>query len=93
MNSMPADCPAWAVTLYDELKAIRQAISAQPSQPVQVMVSARSCDMRYRLRAGTAKAAYLAGKIRGAERPGKSLTGVVLWLRADDAETLWGAAT
>lgn len=93
MTTIPADAPSWAQALFAELHALRQRLdgTTAPAAPAQAMMSARACDKTYRLRAGTARAAYEAGLIRGQPRAGKSATGQVLWLRADDAERLWGA--
>lgn len=93
MSTLPADAPTWAQVLFAEVQSLHRLVSTQsaPAAAAQAMLSARACDKTYRLRAGTACAAYEAGLVRGQRRAGKSSTGQVLWLRADDAERLWGA--
>lgn len=55
------------------------------------MARAAEIDRQYRLRNGTTKADWEANRLRGVTRPGPGRAGVVLWVRVDDADRLYGA--
>lgn len=55
-----------------------------------LMIAATAADRLFRRRSGTCRGLWLAGAIRGRERPGKGRTGTVLELSQTDLANVLG---
>jgi hypothetical protein len=106
MITLPADAPAWAVAMAEQMavhmrelinqdiRRLEVAMARRQPADLDVMITARQADVHYRLRMGTARAAWERGDgtLRGKLRKGRSSTGQVLYLNRDDCERIWGAS-
>jgi hypothetical protein len=77
---------AEAAVIEAKLDQVLAILARRESRVAPVLWSAAEADAALRLRDGTVRTWWLAGRVRGQERPGRGRTGKVLYVSAADAE-------
>lgn len=73
-------------TLEAKVDRMLELLSRREARVQPLLWTAAEADEALRLRQGTVRAWWLAGRVRGQERPGRGRAGHVLYVSASDCE-------